>query len=580
MGQQLFNRNQVPLKGLYTSMVSDAIEPVNTPWCQNVRFRFGQVLKCPGRSVALSDRSPRYIMDFAQYTDAGGVKSVLSLEASSLTDNSACLYDPNAISFGAPVGLQNAQLDRRFSWAAGEERLLVVRASPLNAIYRNPGTGVFTNEAVASPAALFVEYFKNHTVLMNIIGNSNRIQWSALAQYNDWATTTGHGGFLDLYDGTVEEITNGKILADRLVVYRKSSITDIVATGDPENPFLPEGRVYGLGCLAPWTLVNLGQSHVFLANDFNVYTWDGVNLNPIGTPIHSYIRQLYDPSTMNSWITTPFAAAFVSYKEYWLVLSQLGSGQYVALIYDYLRDTWTRDVFTNLYSIFEQSLPGATTTAGYNGTGYPASYPVLMTGMNHDYLMIDERIDGGRYTRPADGGIDMFVDTPDMYYDEKAMQNATLERVMVSEGAPRSTGEPAFQLEVSIDRGNTFATSQDVQPLDVHWGFEFSDLNITSNVRRYRFNYPKERGAAAPTLRAYTEVYVPSGEFFPVNRPIGTFLNYIPPTGVDTRKDGVIVGEDAVVPPTVRRHNPKDIRSIPRGDDEPDEPVLRVYQGR
>jgi len=499
-------------------------------------------------------------MDFAQYTDAQGVKSVLSLEASSLTDNSACLYQPNTWDFGAPLALgQASQLDRRFSWAAGEERLFVVRASQLNAIYRDPGTGVYSNELVSSPAGQFVEYFKNHVFIMNIIGASNRVQWSAQAQYNDWQTTQTHGGFLDLYDGTVEEITNGKILGDRLVVYRKSSITDMVATGDDTQPFLPEGRIYGIGCLAPWTLVNVGQYHFFLGNDFNVYSWDGINLNPIGTPIHSYVRQLYDPSSTSTWITTPFAASFMSFKEYWLVISQQGSNQYVALIYDYLRETWTRDVFTNLYSIFEQALPGPTASAGYNGTGYPTLYPVLMGGMDNNYFMIDERIDGGRYRRPTDGGLDMFVDTPDMYYSQDKMQNATLERVMVSEGMPRAGGEPAFQLQVSIDRGNNFVLSNDVQPKDTHWGFEFTDMNITSNVRRYRFNYPKERGAAFPSLRSYTDVYVPSGEFFPVERPTGTQLGYIPPTGVDTRKAGVIVGEDAPIPPAIRRPDSENV---------------------
>lgn len=547
MAQQQFNRNPVPIKGLYTSAVADSLGPEYTPWCQNVRFRFGQILKCPGRSVPLQSRAPKWLMDFARHTDAAGVQTIFGLEASNLADGAAVPYNPATRTFGTSLVLpQPAQLNRRFNWTQGEEQLLVVRGSKINAIHS--AAGVFSVEAVDSPVGQFIEYFKNHVMLTNIQGNANRIQWSARAQYNDWATTTGHGGFLDLYDGVVEEITNAKILGDRFVVYRNSSITDIAATGDDTNPFLPEGRVYGIGCMAPWTLVNVGQFHIFLGNDYNMYAWDGVNLNPIGTPIHSYIRQLYDSAMLSNWTTTPFAAAFMSFKEYWLVISQQGSSQYVVLIYDYLRDTWSRDVFSNLYALFEQMLPGAVGTAGYNPVGFPLNYPTLMGSMNNDYFMIDERIDGNRYGRPADGGIDMWVDTPDMFYSKETLENATLQRVMVSEGQPHSPTEPAYQLQVSIDRGNTFPVAKDIQPLDTHWGFEFVDENITSNVRRYRFMYLKERGASFPNLRAYSEIYVPAGEFFATDRPIGATLVDVLPTGVDTRQAGALVGENEAVP--------------------------------
>jgi len=259
----------------------------------------------------------------------------------------------------------------------------------------------------------------------------------------------------------------------------------------------------------------------------------------------------------------------MGYKEYWLAIYV--NNQTFILIYDYLRDTWTRDFIpgVGLTALYEQLLTG-TGGPGYSQIGYPSLYPCLMAARGTTYYVIDERIDGDRLNRSTDGGTDMFVDTPDMYYDAKShLQNSTLERVMVSEGMPRSSGEPAFQLQVSIDRGNNFATSQNIQPTDVHWGFEFSDLNITSNVRRYRFNYPKERGAGAPSLRGYTDVHIPSGEFFPVNRPIGTQLSNVPPTGVDTRQVRIPVGEDEVVSPAVRRPDSEDIRGIPGRDDEP-----------
>jgi hypothetical protein len=228
----------------------------------------------------------------------------------------------------------------------------------------------------------------------------------------------------------------------------------------------------------------------------------------------------------------------MGFKEYHLAIPQWQSSQVVVLIYDYLRDTWTRDVFTSLRSLFEYQQSGVTSTPGYDGTGYPSLFPVLMASRDKDFFIIDERIVGDRLSR-SDGGMEMFVDTPDMYYDGKnAIVNATLERIMIAQGWPRATTDPPYNVEISIDRGQNFLSAKQVTPLLTHWGFEFVDTNITSHVRRYRFRYPVESGAARPSWRAYTDLYVPSGDFFPVERPVGTQLESggepeLPPTGVE-----------------------------------------------
>ena len=461
--------------------------------------------------------SPNYIMDFALHTDIAGNKTVFALTSSSLTTNRALRYDStDHILTGFQSNLPNSQVDVRFSWTQGEERTFVVRGSVIGAIYASsPGT--FSVETLSSPAGLFLEYFGNRVFLMNVIGAANRVQWSARALYSDWATTTGHGGFLDLYDGTVDNITGGKVLNDRLVVYRNSSITDLVETGDDTAPFLPQGRAYGIGCLAPWTLCNAGQFHIFLANDYNVYVWDGSKLTPIGTPIHTYIREIVDQGLLNTWRYAPYGAMFMGFKEYHLVIPQQ-DGTHIVLIYDYLRDTWTRDVFYNLRALFEWSQTGLTGSPGYDGTGFPSVYPTMLASRDKDLFIIDERIDGDRLSRPADGGREMFFDTPDMFYDpESALANATLERVMISQGWPRFPVSMKYLLEISVDRGQTFTASHEVTPKQNHWGFEFVDTNLTSHVRRYRFRYVTANGPGRPSWRSYSEIYVPSGEYFPVD---------------------------------------------------------------
>jgi hypothetical protein len=568
VAQQVPTRQSAPQKGLWTAAVGDAIGPEYTPWCQNVRFRYAKVLRAPGRSQTQDTSPGDPIMDFALQTNANGHKTIISL-----TNTQAAQFDPIGNNFSHKLGGLNItpNFDVRYSWTQGEEQLLIVRSSRItviNTMQANaaPGGGggpappidssLFNIVRLEStPAGTFIEYFKNHVFLANISNTldpsglsppqvANRLQWSAQGAYNDWSIQNPdgvgnyHGGFLDLYDGTVEAITGMKVLNDRLVVYRNSSIVDMNATGDPTNPFLPENRVFGIGCLLPWSLASLGQFHIFVGNDFNVYSWDGSNLDPIGSPIHSYIRQLFDPGqpftqpTGMQWTSIPFAAVFMGFKEYWLAVPQ-ATGT-VVLIYDYFRSAWTRDFFPgSIHALMEAVLPGATQSSGFNPVGHPANYPTMLVSDATDFYEIDERIIGDWHSRPSDGGMDMFVDTPDMFYDQTAIRNATLERVLLSSDIPRETGEPPFDLYVSIDRGNSFPFVRTIQLLDEHWGWEFADLNITANVRRYRFFYPKENGAAVPTLRAYTDVYVPSGEFFPTIRPLNPPDPNIPPANTN-----------------------------------------------
>jgi hypothetical protein len=551
MAQQKTRRNTVP-RSLYTSAVADTLGPEMSPWCQNVRFRYGQINRAPGRSVILqANVFPDVFMDFAVHNSANGEETVFGLGWDS-TNYLARPYDQSTRQFTVAAQVicpARYATNARFSWAQGEERLFVVIGSQISAI-NVTSPGIFSVENLSAPPGMFVEYFNNRVFLLNTKDVSNRIQWTGRANYTNWLTTTGNGGFLDLYDGVVESITGGRVLNNRLVVYRRSSITDMVPTGDDTNPFLPEGRAYGIGCMAPWSLASLGQFHIFLANDFNVYMWDGTRLNAIGSPIHNYIRQLYDPARSTSWSSRPFAVPFMAFKEYWLCMYDFLNNQIVVLVYDYQRDSWTRDVLpSSVHGMFERILIGAEGTSGYDRTGYPERWPCLMAASDQNYFMIDERVDGDRLLNPTTGSMEMFVQTPDFYYGDDALQNGTMQRILVTQGTPDSAADTPYHVDLSIDRGNSWIESSEIVPTDRHWGFEFVDLNITSNIYRWRFRYSApistwtgahwNQGiwdtdnwatlistfagtAGKPSWRSYTSVYVPSGEFFPVERPVGS----------------------------------------------------------
>lgn len=533
MAQPKLDRKVAPTRGLYTSAASDLIGPEFSPWCQNVRFRFGSVIRAPGRS-ALLDTQGATILDFFRYTNAVGNVGLGTLEAGGAGTNYMAPYNSSTRTFGSEIALpyQWGGASGRFSWSGGEDRVFVARNSQVGAINYN-GTS-WSVETLSSPQGRFVEYFSNRVFLMNLYGAGMRVQWSKRAQYNDWTVGTGAGGWLDLFDGTeVEALTGGKILNDRLVVYRKSSIVDIVSTGDDVTPFLPQGRVYGIGCMAPFTLRSVGQFHIFLANDYNVYIWDGVKLTAIGSQIHNYIRQALDSTKIEWGDDAIFAATFMGYKEYWLVIPSSITGEgTVILIYDYQRDTWTRDVLPNLTALYEAFERGAVGTAGYSEVGYPTLFPVLFAGQGGNFFMIDERVDGDRLGRPADGGMEMFWDTPELYFHESTKLNGTIEGVMITQARTTTPTAPVYYVDVALHHGLD-NESFPIAAADYHGSHEFVDCNLTSNVYRLRFRYPATSGASKPTIRGYTVTHVPSGEFFRPERLPTHLTRDLPPTGIE-----------------------------------------------
>ena len=538
MGAQTYTRNTIPMKGLYTSAVSDLLTPEYTPWCKNVRFRFGNVQRAPGRSKVMQTLALRNIMDFNTFTDAEGMKSLVMLCASDLTDDAFAVYDDSVFQFGSPVNMGTpAVWNVRFSSTQGEERLFACRASVISAL-KETSPGVWGVEVLTSPKGCFLEYFNNRVILMRLLTptdptgtnqtsvlGASQLQWSKQGDYTDWLVTTGHGGFLELYDGSVEPITGGKVLNDRLAVYRRNSISDIVVTGIDTAPFLPQSRVNGIGCAFPWTLASAGQFHIFVANDFNIYMWDGARLNAIGTPIHSLVRQLIDVdskdlSMVTDWRSLPFATMFMGFKEYHLAIPSL-NGDVTILIYDYLRDSWTRDVISGLSAFYEwQQKLSSDSGNVFELLAYPEIFPTLVAGDNKDYFIIDERIVGDYLQSGSMGGMEMYFDSPDMYYGKEGVTNGTLERIVVSQTPPARLQEASYIVEVSTDRGRTFEAGLPVVPTYAQQGYEFVDFNITSNVRRYRFRYPESSSAAKPSWRAYTDLFIPSGEFFPTKLDI------------------------------------------------------------
>jgi hypothetical protein len=229
---------------------------------------------------------------------------------------------------------------------------------------------------------------------------------------------------------------------------------------------------------------------------------------------------LIDPTILDYNDRAPFAIGFFGFKEYWLVINQAKSFQgTTVLIYDYLRDSWTRDKYGDLTALLE-TIVGDNKTVGFDSNGYPPAYPTILAANAKNFFMLDERMDGDRYTLPTTGGILAYVDTPDLLYNPTGLLNGTLERTVVNLDSINQQPNPKFHVSVSVTRGALYEETRTVQPDQTSQnGFEFQDWNLTSNVRRYRLSIITDDKAQKFNWHSISEVYVPAGERFPPDKP-------------------------------------------------------------
>jgi hypothetical protein len=127
--------------------------------------------------------------------------------------------------------------------------------------------------------AKYVKQFSNYLFLANCtVGGvyyPTRIYYSALKDDTQWSAAN----YLEVSKDDGQEITGIRVLSDRLVVYKTRSIYTVFYTGDIDIPFiLPGGGKANspVGCIAPFSIQEVDNGHVFLAYD-GLYFFDSSN---------------------------------------------------------------------------------------------------------------------------------------------------------------------------------------------------------------------------------------------------------------------------------------------------------------
>lgn len=513
-------RQPAPLAGLRTAWPEDDLDPRHAPYALNVRFRFGEVRQAPGRSLISGPVAAEDALAIVRFplTDGTTEWSVLATETGLFRWGSTAPGVTRQWHRVTGSGLTGAD---RYSIAAGEDYLFLARLG--HEIMRWDGGAATSYGAIpdattfpgsGAPRSRFVEYFNDRLVLGWTVEDgttyANRVRWAVNADHTDWS---GDGsGYLDLYDGNAIPITGLKGLGGRCAIYHPDAIRDLVPTGELDPEFVIETRIRGMGTRAPYTICSTGQTHFFLGTDCNVYAWDGTQLRPVGEPILDTLQAFASPTKM----ATYFGAVSTVRGEYWLVL---GSGN--VFIYDYQRDAWSRDSFSDITALGEVvDTTSAVTWDTVTGTWAAQSRQWWQMGGDASTVLWAGRTDGAtfavdetvNYDYFAVGSIvDRICETRDWYGPAEAngepdpTRQWTLQRVLLTYDYVSAS---PFEFGVSTDRGTTWTTKQ-ITPSTS--GYSWVDLNLTGHVWRFRFRENDATGAFR--WRSYVYEFVPGGSY-------------------------------------------------------------------
>lgn len=513
---------------LRSAFASDSLNAADSPRALNVRFIFGEVRQGPGRGLISGPSIAESILSLSRFPLNDGSEWILKL-----TQTKAFRWGEGTP--GAPrqfheiLGSGITGSLRRWSTAAAEGRFFFSRG--LDQIQRWPAGSdapinianrpyeVIPASAGTVPRARFVEYFNDRLVAFSTteggVTYAQRARWAANGDHTNWDDTAGLGaGFLELFEGDEEPILGVKALGKEGMVYKRSSISALVPTGQLSPTFQEDARVRGVGCSAPFTIANTGQRHFFLGNDKRVYQWDGIKIDIVSGDIEEELKGIVDPAMMDSY----FGAVCTIRGEYWLVIGDNVFG------YDYVRSTWWRESLASLTALAEvddslnvttwNTIQGNWPSQNLSWADLRATRLTALWGGRSDgsVMYIDDSIVLDYF---AQGNVtDRFVETLDFYlgYDEATgqidtWQQGTISRVLF---IYKYVNAEPFEFGVSFDQGQTWMTQQITPNMS---GFSFIDVQKTGNIARFRMRENNATGQFR--WRSYEYELIPAGPLIP-----------------------------------------------------------------
>ena len=272
--------------GLNSTGGSLALNDSESSDLQNIEFtRFGSIVKRTGylhiNSTALGDKSDG--LEWYEYESSGSIiRKLVNVCDSKLykMDNLDGTWDDITGSVTITAG-------NHCDFEVWDNIIFVTNG--VDAPFQWNGSGNASASSIPTnlTSAKFVKQFNNYLFYANVVVDGTawktRIYFSNIQDPTTWQDSN----FLEIGFNDGQEITGLRVLGDRLVIYKSRCIYNLYFTGDSDIPFyLPGGGKSNsnVGCIAPFSIQEVENGHVFLAHD-GLYYYDGLNSSKLSNKI-------------------------------------------------------------------------------------------------------------------------------------------------------------------------------------------------------------------------------------------------------------------------------------------------------
>jgi hypothetical protein len=327
---------------------------------QNIDFdKFGSVLKrngfaCVGTATLASGGTSNGLWWYEANISGTATRYAINVAASTGTANKVFKMDAldgNWDDISGPLLTKGYQCD----FENFLNKVYITNGNDLPVYWAGTGTCVAMTVPTNLVSAKFVKQFNNYLFLGNVAltgtAMPSRIYWSNIKDTSTW----GGDQFIEISKDDGQEITGLKVLQDRLVIYKTRAIYNLFFTGDADIPFiLPGGgrSNSSVGCIAPYSIQELENGHVFLAAD-GLYFYDGNNSYKLSYKIYKTLIG-YNEAQFNKAVSCVYKAK----NRYMLALPSTGVNRNRVIVWDY---------FNNAFSIYTGINPSAMATFYTNG---------------------------------------------------------------------------------------------------------------------------------------------------------------------------------------------------------------------
>lgn len=472
----------------------------------NVRFRMGGAEKAKGYRKFSTQNLGGPVISMARYVKFDGSQYFIAQ-----TPRQAWIYNYSTSLFQNATPKDAGGVEISFTGVDNQPFSIeiftdwVIISNGIDPIYR--WDGVSSNfVALQCPfKASLIKTFANCLVLASTVESGikcpQRVRWSALGQPEKW---DGEGtGFFDVAQ-TPDFITALEFFQNYLVIYKERSIYLASYVGPPFY-FEVQQRINGIGAISSRAVANLGDRHLFVAQD-DIYQFNGVSAEKIGGPIRDEMFSLIDPQRQGM----VQAILDTEFSEVIFVIPST-DGKRIVYVYNYREGTWAKRnlpivswaefISSNSPRIDDLSQPIDTYNRPIDSRDALALAPLRLFGGEDGYIYVygqDDSYDGAPFESMMQTKLFDFG-RPDL-----------IKRLLQVEVVAGFQGDYSIQLEVGTS-DKPYGLLQWRGPFTIQLGSQSSRIDLDISGRYFSFRFRNSQANQPFSLQGFRFGYILGG---------------------------------------------------------------------